>query len=87
MENKKEYVDDSVGGVWVKKTKKGENFLSMQIELEKGKKINLVAWKNKRKVSPNHPDFILKPQKEFTKKEETKKEEPKEEIDQDLLDL
>jgi hypothetical protein len=42
------------GALWLKKDKNGNTFLSFSIGDKK-----YVAWKNKRKLKPTHPDFEI----------------------------
>lgn len=49
------------GAIWVRKSKKGETFLTMSFEPEgrDGPKISLVAFKNKNKSSDKSPDYYI----------------------------
>jgi len=63
MNNKRE----KVGGVWVRKTKNNEQYLSMNLKLD-DKEYNLVAFKNRNRKKEKQPNFLiylsLKQQKE-----------------------
>jgi len=67
MNNEKK---QSIGGVWVKESRNGERFISLQVELN-GQKMNLVGFKNKYKEEGGkQPDYKLfvsepKPQNKF----------------------
>ena len=45
---------EKIGGLYVKKTKKGETFLTGKIREEKG-----LVFKNKRKETEKHPDYVV----------------------------
>ena len=62
--------NESIGGVWVKTTKTGEKYLSIQIDKEGYK-----AFKNKYKTEDKHPDFrVVRNDPNFKKDTETKPE-------------
>ena len=48
----------SIGGLYVKTSAKGNEFLSGFIEVE-GKRINIVAFHNAEKKSENTPDYSI----------------------------
>lgn len=45
---------EKIGGLYIKKSKKGETFLSGKIRNEK-----VLVFKNKRKESERHPDYVV----------------------------
>jgi len=45
---------EKIGGLYIKKSKKGETFLSGKIRDEK-----VLVFKNKRKESERHPDYVV----------------------------
>ena len=51
----------NIAAAWIRKTKAGEDFLSIKAEedilIRKGEYFNL--WKNRRRMKPNHPNFHL----------------------------
>jgi uncharacterized protein (DUF736 family) len=49
---------EKVGGIWVRKTKNNEQYLSMNIKLD-GKEYNLIAFKNRDKKKEKHPHFLI----------------------------
>jgi uncharacterized protein (DUF736 family) len=57
---------DEVGAIWKKKSKKGEAYLSLSLNLEKLLKagytteVQLVAFVNKNKKADKHPDLRIK---------------------------
>ena len=59
----------NIGGIWSKKSQKGEEYLSGSIEIE-GVKHRFVAFKNKYKKSDNHPDYTIMPANEYKKNEQ-----------------
>lgn len=69
-----ELQDNDVGAIWVMKSKKGRNYLSMSIEID-GKKHQFVAFKNK-KAKPTHPDYRIYPSKPREKKPEYEEPDP-----------
>jgi uncharacterized protein (DUF736 family) len=56
---------NNIGAAWIKKSKKGETYLSCQIEID-GKKIHFACFKNNHKKEDKHPDyqFVLSEKKE-----------------------
>jgi uncharacterized protein (DUF736 family) len=59
--NEKQFEKD-LGAVWVKKAASGAQFISLSIDLNQwgiNQKVNLVAFKNKGKKEPKHPDFKI----------------------------
>lgn len=63
--------DTKVGAVWVRKTAKGDQLLSIQVELD-GKKYDLVGFKNSFKKEDKHPSYLLYPSREKGAKVESK---------------
>lgn len=57
----------SIGGVWVKESRNGDRFISLQVEIN-GQKVNLVGFKNKYKEEggkqPDYKLFISEPRKQ-----------------------
>jgi uncharacterized protein (DUF736 family) len=62
-----------VGALWFKQSKSGNKYISISLNLEKGKVINLVAFTNSKKKTKNYPDYEIFIREE--KKQETKKEQ------------
>lgn len=49
----------SIGGVWIRESKGGDKYISLQVEVN-GQKINLVGFKNKYKEDGGkQPDYKL----------------------------
>lgn len=48
----------SIGGLWKKKTKAGNELLSGTIEID-GKKTKISVWPNKFKNEDKHPDYRI----------------------------
>jgi len=46
-----------VGGMWIKQSKSGNKYISISLNLEKDKVINLVAFQNTRKKNKKYPDY------------------------------
>jgi uncharacterized protein (DUF736 family) len=66
-----------VGGLWVKKSKSGNKYISISLRLEGNKVINLLAFENTRKrKNKNYPDYEIF-QKIETEKSETKEQDNK----------
>lgn len=56
-----------IGAVWVRESKKGEKYISMQVTIN-GEKISLVAFKNTFKAEgSNQPDYRIFPSEQLTK--------------------
>jgi len=45
-----------IGGVWIKETKEGKKYMSMQIEFP-GTKMNCAIFNNEQKEKDNQPDY------------------------------
>jgi uncharacterized protein (DUF736 family) len=48
------------GGIWVKKSAKGQEYLSLTVEIN-GDKHQFVAFPNDKGDNPNRPDYTIKP--------------------------
>lgn len=56
-----------IGAVWVRESKKGEKYISMQVTIN-GEKISLVAFKNSfKEEDSNQPDYRIFPSEQLTK--------------------
>lgn len=64
--------DKLTGAIWTKKSAAGETFLSITLEPDgrDGRRIDLVAFKNKKKTSDKHPDFYIQLSRPPQKKRE-----------------
>lgn len=51
-------MEQNIGALWVKKTKKGDDMFSISIGT-KGNEQRFIAFENKGKKSSNHPDFLI----------------------------
>ena len=49
-----------IGGVWIRQTSKGDDMLSIQVEIN-GTKQNFVAFVNGYKTKSNQPDYKIYP--------------------------
>ena len=78
MEEKK---NNYIGGLWIKVTKDGKQFMSGNIEID-GKKVEISLWRNDYKKD-NQPDYRIK--LNDYKKEEARQEVKAVEVEQDLL--
>jgi hypothetical protein len=65
-------VTESIGGLWLKDGKKGK-FMSGQISLPDGKKLDIVVFKNDKGDNPKRPDYRIYPSE---KRDEAPKTEP-----------
>jgi uncharacterized protein (DUF736 family) len=48
-----------VGALWFKKSKSGNKYLSISLNLDGNKVINLLAFENSRKKTKNYPDYEI----------------------------
>lgn len=66
-------MDDSIGALWAKKTRNGDDFFTGSIELN-GEKTNIVVFYNKSKIknekAPDYRILIAKPQEPKDNQEE-----------------
>ena len=51
-------MDNNIGALWLKESKKGNKFMSGVVELG-GEKYNIVVFKNTYKEKENHPDYRI----------------------------
>jgi uncharacterized protein (DUF736 family) len=49
----------NVGGIWVKRSIKGQEYLSITVEID-GKKHQLVAFPNEKGENQNRPDYTIR---------------------------
>ena len=56
--------------MWVKKTKTGNDYYSVKVELEEGKSVWVNLFYNKFKKGPTHPDFVTINDSQQDKKEQ-----------------
>ena len=73
MSNEQTSKKQSIGGVWVKESKAGERFISMQIDIN-GQKVNLVGFKNKYKEEggkqPDYKLYVSEPKPQYQRNDD-----------------
>ena len=61
MSNEQNSKKQSIGGIWIRESKSGDRYVSLQVEVN-GQKVNLVGFKNKYKEEGGkQPDYKLYP--------------------------
>jgi uncharacterized protein (DUF736 family) len=70
---------EKLGAMWKRLNKNKEPYLTGVIEV-KGKKINIIVFKNGYKNTDNHPDYIIYEKEEEVKKPVIEKHEDYNEI-------
>lgn len=78
MEEKKK----SIGGLWLRESKKGNKFMYGSIEI-KGEKNTFVVFRNQHKQKDSHPDYVIFKQDEDYKKKESEGAPGKDQADVD----
>lgn len=59
---------ENIGALWLNKSKKGQRYMSGQIEID-GKKHKIVVFKNKYKDEDKHPDYRIFPSQKMVNAE------------------